>query len=104
MAAPHSGAQRAGVEGCRRTQTASTGKAALSYGSGPNGERFDVVDKAVDRLETIERALGAAEQMIMRALTHVRFGLGPYSPRKLSWASVKPGTGLGERQTGHRHR
>src|SRR4030095_16328919 len=57
-------------------------KAAASPWSGTNGERFDVVDKAVQRLRTIERALGAAEKMILRALTHVRFGLGPYSPQK----------------------
>ena len=85
-------------------------KGAPAYGSGPNSERFDVVDKAVDRLETIERALGAAEKIILRALTHVRFGLGPYSPQKPQLGEVKPGTGLSEvnlapasvRSTGHR--
>ena len=75
-------------------------KGAPAYGSGPNGERFDVVDKAVDRLETIERALGAAEKMILRALTHVRFGLGPYSPQKPQLGEVKPGTGIGEVKPG----
>ena len=70
------------------------------YGAGPNGERFDVVDKAVDRLRTIERALGAAEKMILRALTQVRFGLGPYSPQKLQLGEVKPGTGLNEVKPG----
>jgi hypothetical protein len=75
-------------------------KAAVSPGSGPKGERFDVVDKAVDRLETIERALGAAEKMILRALTHVRFGLGPYSPQKPQLGEVKPGTGLSEVKPG----
>ena len=75
-------------------------KAAVSPWSGPNGERFDVVDKAVDRLATIERALGAAEKMILRALTHVRFGLGPYSPQKPQLGELKPGTGLGELKPG----
>jgi hypothetical protein len=75
-------------------------KAAASPWSGTNGERFDVVDKAVQRLRTIERALGAAEKMILRALTHVRFGLGPYSPQKPQLGEVKPGTGLGEVKPG----
>jgi Clostripain family len=75
-------------------------EAAASPWSRPNGERFDVVDKAVQRLETIERALGAAEKMILRALTHVRFGLGPYSPQKPQLGEVKPGTGLGEVKPG----
>jgi hypothetical protein len=80
----------------------------LSYGSGPNGERLDVVDEAVERFKTIERAIGATEQVILRALTHVRFGLGPYSPNKLLVGDVngmgngetKPGTGNGETKPG----
>ncbi len=70
-------------------------KPAVLSGWGPSGERFDVVDKAVARFETIERALGAAEKMIVRALTHVRFGLGPFSPNKpgLGDHDTKPGSG-----------
>jgi hypothetical protein len=73
-------------------------KAAASPWSGPNGERFDVVDKAVDRLRTIERALGAAEKMILRALTHDRFGLGPYSPNRLATSGAN--SGMGEAKPG----
>jgi hypothetical protein len=69
-------------------------KVPQAYWLGPNGERFDVVDTAVGRLRTIERALSAAEQIIRRALTHVRFGLGPYSPNKLLIGETKSGTGL----------
>ncbi len=75
-------------------------KGAPAYGAGPNGERFDVVDGAVDRLGTIERALGAAEKIILRALTHVRFGLGPYSPQKPQLGESKPGTGESKPGTG----
>jgi len=73
---------------------------APHYASGPNGGRLDVVDDAVDRLETIERALGAAEKMIVRALTHVRYGLGPYSPQKPQLGEWKPGTGEWKPGTG----
>ena len=84
-------------------------KPALAPWSGPNGERFDVVDTAVDRLRTIERALGATEQVIRRALTHVRFGLGPFSPNKLvatgaiagmGGGDTKPGSGGGDTKPG----
>jgi hypothetical protein len=74
-------------------------KPAPTPWSGPNGERFDVVDKAVDRFRTIERALGATETVIARALTHVRFGLGPYSPNKLV-TSATPGMGGGDSKPG----
>jgi hypothetical protein len=56
------------------------------------------VDKAVDRLRTIERALGAAEKMILRALTHDRFGLGPYSPNRLATSGAN--SGMGEAKPG----
>jgi hypothetical protein len=75
-------------------------KATASPWSGTKGERFDVVDDAVDRLGTVERALGAAEKMIVRALTHARYGLGPYSPQKPQLGEVKPGTGIGEVKPG----
>jgi hypothetical protein len=74
--------------------------AAPPYGSGPNGGRFDVVDEAVDRFRTIERALGATERVVLRALTHVRFGLGPYSPNKLATSGANSGFGDTETKPG----
>jgi hypothetical protein len=74
--------------------------APAPYWSGPNGERFDVVDTAVDRFSTIERALGASEQVIRRALTHVRFGLGPLSPNKFVMGEGKSGLGPGDTKSG----
>ena len=76
-----------------KKEAADLKKEAAPRWAGPNG---DVVDRAVDRFETIERALGAAEKMILRALTHVRFGLGPYSPNKLATGGT---TGFGDTET-----
>ena len=72
---------------------------APAPGLGPNGERFDA-DRVVDRLRTIERAIAAAEQIIRRALTHVRFGLGPFSPNKVLTGFTKLGLGPGGTKSG----
>ena len=65
-----------------------------SAGPGANGARPDVVDEAVERFGVIERALSVTERTVLRALTHVRFGLGPMSSNRLLQEPPKSGIGL----------
>jgi hypothetical protein len=78
----------------RKLQRTPSGSPYLQAAPGTNGGRPDVVDIAVDRLGTVEKALGETERVIKRALTHARFGLGPISPNKLLLEPPKAGVGL----------
>lgn len=69
------------------------------FAAGPSSQRLDVVDIAVERLALIELAISVTERVVRRGLTNARFGLGPFSPNKLT-GDIKPGLGNGDGKAG----
>ena len=90
-----------------KEQQAKAGTSSY-LGSGQIVQRLDVVDCAVKGFALIELAIAVTERVIRRGLTNARFGLGPYSPNKLTGdlragmgnGDVKPGSGNGDVKPG----